>query len=450
MSKQHPEEETFKEKIMNSLNNPDPRIAAEPLDNSEKENIMSKNTNQSDQTESVGSRRSSKSASSKKETKVSKTAKKEESLNDPTDVKKRKAMKNREDRIVNKIVTVVVISLLLIGGILGFSAYRYVSSSLKPLDPDSSKQVEVEIPSGSSNKRIGEILEDNKVIKSGMVFNYFTKFNNLTGFQAGNYHFSPDMTLDEISKTLQQGGIGSAGVDAKLTIPEGFDIDQIGDAIAKSTKIKKSEFIDLMEDQSFFDELHKQYPELLDSAAKAENVRYRLEGYLFPATYDYFKGTSLKEIVTQMVDKTNSVMTPYFEEIKQKNMSVQEVLTLASLVEKEGVKEDDRKNIAQVFFNRLDAGMPLQSDISILYALGEHKEVVSIKETQVDSPYNLYTNSGYGPGPFNSPSEASIEAVMEPKSNNYYYFVADIKTGEVYFAQTYEEHMVLVEKYVNN
>lgn len=148
-------------------------------------------------------------------------------------------MRRKEDQIVNKIVTVVVLALLVIGGILVFSVYRYVSASLRPLDPDSSEKISVEIPSGSSNKAIGEILEDKDVIKSGMVFNYYTKFNNLTGFQAGSYQFSPDMTLDDIGEALQQGGAGSAGVDAKLAIPEGYDIEQIGDAIAKATKIKK-------------------------------------------------------------------------------------------------------------------------------------------------------------------------------------------------------------------
>ncbi|MGX7131693.1 endolytic transglycosylase MltG [Enterococcus songbeiensis] len=456
MSKQHPEEESFKDKILNSLNNSDSSNTTGALKDAEKEKIMAQNKDQQDQSESVGSRRSKPAGSSKKPTpkKAKKTENKIEKnivdSKDPSDVKQRKVMRRKEDRIVNKIVTVVVLALLVIGGILVFSVYRYVSASLRPLDPDSSEKISVEIPSGSSNKAIGEILEDKDVIKSGMVFNYYTKFNNLTGFQAGSYQFSPDMTLDDIGEALQQGGAGSAGVDAKLAIPEGYDIEQIGDAIAKATKIKKEEFIALMKDQAFFDELHKKYPDLLDSAAKAENVRYRLEGYLFPATYDYFKGTSLKEMVTQMVDKSNAVLTPYFETIKEKDMTVQEVLTLASLVEKEGEKEADRKNIAQVFFNRLATDMPLQSDISILYAIGEHKEVVTIAETQTDSPYNLYINTGYGPGPFDSPSEQSIEAVLEPTANNYYYFVADIDTKEVYFAETYEEHMELVEKYVNN
>lgn len=472
MSKQRPEEGSFKDKILNSLNSVD-NNDTNPTNRSSRGtgSGSASRPKMNVSNESVGSRRSSKeSATSKRkpQTKskpVKKTApKKSEEKKAPkknsakqssaengvNEVIERKNMRQKEDRIVSKIVTLVVIALLVIGGILGFSTYRYISSSLKPLDPGNSKKVEVEVPSGSSNKQIGEILEADKVIKSGMIFNYYTKFNNLTGFQAGKYQFSPDMTLEDISKILQQGGAGTAGADVKLPIPEGYDIEKIGDAIQKNTKIKKSDFIALMKDEKFFEELHKKYPDLLNDAAKAKGVRYRLEGYLFPATYDYYKGTSLEDIVTQMVDKSNSVLTPYFETIKGKNMNVQEVLTLASLVEKEGNDETNRRKIAQVFFNRIAAGMPLQSDISILYALGEHKEVVTIKDTQVDSPYNLYTNTGYGPGPFDSPSEQSIKAVLDPTPNNYYYFVADIKTGDVYYAETYEEHMALVEKYVNN
>ena len=368
---------------------------------------------------------------------------------DLTGKNQRRLQRSKEDKIVNKIVLIVVLVFLVIGGILGFSAYRYVTSSLQPLDPDDTEMVTIVIPSGSSNKAIGEILEDENIIKSGMIFNYYTKFNNLTGFQAGTYHFSPNMTLEAISEQLQNGE-GSVTSDAKVTIPEGFDVDQIGDALAEATNISKDDFLALMESDEFFEKMKETYPELLASAGDAQGVRYRLEGYLFPATYDYYTGNTLEEVVTQMVDKSNSVLSKYFDQIAQKEMTVQEVLTLASLVEKEGSKLEDRKNIAQVFFNRLAIDMPLQSDISILYALGEHKELVTYEDTQVDSPYNLYVHTGYGPGPFNNPSEAAIQAVLDPTPNNYYYFVADIQTQEVYFAETYEQHMQLVEQYVNN
>lgn len=364
---------------------------------------------------------------------------------------KRKNLRKKEDKIVGKIILVIVITLLAIVGVFGFTTYKYVESGLKPLDNSDSQLVQVEIPSGSSNKQIGEILENDHVIKSGIVFNYYTKFKNLTGFQAGFYQMAPNMTLDEIGKLLQEGGTAEPKevADGKITIPEGYDIDQIASRVAKITGKDKQEFLDLITDDAFLKELYQKFPELLESSSQAKDVKYHLEGYLFPATYDYYKDTSLKDLVIQMVEKTDSVMQDYYATIKQQNRTVQEVLTLASLVEKEGVKENDRKNIARVFYNRIESDMPLQTDISVLYALGEHKETVSYADTAVDSPYNLYTNPGVGPGPFDSPSEESIKAVLSPADNDYYYFVADISTGNVYFAKTYEEHLELVEKYVN-
>ncbi|MGH1816868.1 endolytic transglycosylase MltG [Enterococcus casseliflavus] len=435
MSKQHPED-SFKEKVMESLK-----------ESSSKKESISEHSFLDD--DSVGSRSNHLNKSKHIEEKQNHSASSESLQETVSEKNQRRLQRSKEDKIVNKIVLIVVLVFLIIGGILGFSAYRYVTSSLQPLDPDDTEKVTIVIPSGSSNKAIGEILEDENIIKSGMIFNYYTKFNNLTGFQAGTYHFSPNMTLEAISEQLQNGE-GSVTSDAKVTIPEGFDVDQIGDALAEATNISKDDFLALMESDEFFEKMKETYPELLASAGDAQGVRYRLEGYLFPATYDYYTGNTLEEVVTQMVDKSNSVLSKYFDQIAQKEMTVQEVLTLASLVEKEGSKLEDRKNIAQVFFNRLAIDMPLQSDISILYALGEHKELVTYEDTQVDSPYNLYVHSGYGPGPFNNPSEAAIQAVLDPTPNNYYYFVADIQTQEVYFAETYEQHMQLVEQYVNN
>ncbi|MFD2728821.1 endolytic transglycosylase MltG [Enterococcus camelliae] len=390
----------------------------------------------------------------KKEKKVSNPIQQnaEEKLESVSDAPKdvRRSLRRKEDKIVRKITISVLMIVLIIGGILVYNIYNYITSSLEPLNAKSDKKIEVVIPNGSSNKEIGEILEKDKVIKSGMVFNYYTKFNNLTGFQAGTYQFAASMALSEISKALKDGDVAEKEAQARITIPEGYDIDQIADVVAKKTSFSKNDFLTTISDNDFFQTLLTAYPNLLQSAAEATDVRYRLEGYLFPATYNYYENMTLKELVASMVAKTDSIMSKYYTQIKQKNLSVHEVLTLASLVEKEGVKEDDRKNIAQVFFNRIAADMPLQSDISILYSLGEHKEDVTIEDTQVDSPYNLYNNTGYGPGPFDNSSEQSIQAVLNPTANNYYYFVADMTTGKVYFSATYDEHLVNKEKYVDN
>ena len=157
-----------------------------------------------------------------------------------------------------------------------------------------------------------------------------------------------------------------------------------------------------------------------------KNVRYHLEGYLFPATYEVYKDSTLKELITEMVKTTDQNLQPYYATMKNKKLSVQQTLTLASLVEREGVTASDRQKIAGVFFNRLDI------DMTHLYN----------KDTKVDSPYNLYVHSGYGPGPFNSPSLQSITAVLNPadRDQGYLYFVANLKTGKVYYSKTFEQH----------
>lgn len=369
-------------------------------------------------------------------------------------------VRGKEDKIVSRIVIVVVTALILIGGLLGFSAYRYVSDSLQPLDPSDEEYIQVNVPIGSSNKQIGSILEKEQVIKSGMIFNYYAKFNNLTDFQAGYYNFQPSMTLDEIAELLKEGGTAEPEppVIGKVIIPEGLSIDQVAEAVEVNkiekqdgaSPFKKDDFLALMKNEEFFNKMLAAYPALLTSASQAEGVRYKLEGYLFPATFEYHEGMTVEELATEMIAAMDAVMAPYYDMIANDGMTVQQVLTLASLVEKEGVKEEDRKRIAQVFFNRLEIGMPLQSDISVLYALGEHKTLLSEEDTLVDSPYNLYQNTGYGPGPFDNPSKGAIEAVMQPTPTDDYYFVADISTGNVYFAETYEQHLELVEQYVNN
>lgn len=365
--------------------------------------------------------------------------------------KKRRKAREKEDNMVKKIVGVVMSAIVVILIVSGVFFYRYWQSGLKPLNPNNKEIVQVEIPLGTGNKQIGNILEKSHVIKSGLVFNYYVKTNNLTDFKGGFYQMSPDMELDKIAKLLQEGGTDEpvALADARITIPEGSSLYQIAEIVEKNTDIKKEAFIKAANDKELFDQLYKAYPELLESVKDAKDVRYRLEGYLFPASYNYYKANGVEDFITQMVKRSAEVMAARQEDIAKSKLSIQELLTLASLVEKEGVELEDRQNIAQVFLNRIKEGMPLQSDISILYAMDEHKVHLSNKDTQVDSPYNLYINKGFGPGAFNSPSEQAIDAVLHPKENDYLYFLADVTTHKVYFAKTYEEHLKLKEEYID-
>lgn len=284
-----------------------------------------------------------------------------------SEINKKKARLAAETRTVHHLVywIVGIITALLV--VIGLLTYHYVKSSLKPLDVNNTEKVTVKIPIGSSNKDIATELQNKKIIKSAAVFSYYVKAHNYSDFQAGKYYFSPSMTLDQIITQLQKGH-STRKVIAKVLVKEGVMVEDIASAVAKNTNWSKKEFLDLMKDQDFLESLAKKYPKLLKSSMASSGVRYHLEGYLFPLTYSVYEKETLKQLVTQMVKATNEQMAPYYDTIAQKNLTVQQVMTLASLVEREGVKETDRKKIAGVFFNRLDINMPIQSDISVMYA----------------------------------------------------------------------------------
>ncbi|GAY72868.1 endolytic transglycosylase MltG [Lentilactobacillus kosonis] len=352
-----------------------------------------------------------------------------------------------------KIIITVVTLLVILLATLGLLGYNYFQKSLKPLDPKNEKVSQIHIPLGVSNKQIGSILQNKKIVRSGMVFDYYVKSNNLTNFRAGYYQLKPSMSLKQIAKELQKGGSAEPiqSSQSKILVMEGANIKDISYRISSTTDFTGKDFLSLMKNKKFINSLYKKYPELLKSAMQAKNVRYRLEGYLFPATYEVKKNMSLEDVVTQMVAKTNQVLTPYYATIKREKLTVQEFLTLASLTEKEGVSQTDRRKIAGVFRNRIKINMPIQSDISVLYSLGVRNKDLTTKDLQNDSPYNLYKYYGYGPGPFDSPSLSSIQAVLKPldRSKDYLYFVADTKTGKVYYSKTYAEHQAKSDKYLH-
>lgn len=330
---------------------------------------------------------------------------------------------------------VALVVVILVGGLL------YSHHALQPYNRHDERYVAVDIPEGATNKDIANILAQKHIIRSAKVFNTWLKLHSEGGFQAGKFYVSASMATPQIVSQLQ--GSGSRPVAGTILIREGETIDQVATELGRGSQFSRQEFLALMKDQAFMNDLAKKYPRLLSSSMKKDNVRYHLEGYLFPARYDIYKGASLKQLVTQMVGKTNSVLLPYYSTIKKKKLTVHQVLTLASLVEREGVTTKDRRKIAGVFFNRLDADMPLQSDISVMYALNKHKHSLSIKDTKVHSPYNLYKHKGYGPGPFNNPGLDSISSVLHPsdRAANYLYFVADLKTGKVYYSHNLNQHL---------
>ncbi len=356
----------------------------------------------------------------------------------------------QKNKTVRKIIVRMIILFLIAIGILIFAAYRYVDNGLSPVDPASEEIVEIEIPSGSTRRDIAMILEENELINSSLVFDFYVRFNDKSGFQAGTYAMSPAMSVEEMVTYLNEGGtpIMVQPTDF-LTIPEGIQIEDIAERF-DATDFSSQDFKELIENPDFIEEMGQKYPALLTDALAAESTRYTLEGYLYPATYDIFEETTLEELVEQMIDQMNQAVQPYLKEIEASELNVHETLTLASHIEREGVSAEDRKLISGVFHNRLRDGMRLQTDPSVAYALGEHREFTSLEDLEIDSPYNTYMYTGVGAGPIASPSSASIEASVSPTDTEYLYFLANIETGEIYYSTNYEDHLILKEEHIDN
>ncbi|WHY84819.1 endolytic transglycosylase MltG [Neobacillus novalis] len=354
-----------------------------------------------------------------------------------------------EARVVRKIVLIISILLLLFIVFIGGGGYLYIQSALKPVDSKSKSQKMVEIPIGSSVTGIAQTLEKNGVIKNAKVFKYYVKLKNEGGFMAGEYQLSPSMDVPEIVSRLKTGKV-LAKASFKIAIPEGKQLKEIAAIMAEATKQNEEDVFNKLNDKEFIKELMAKYPDVLSDEIMSGSIKYKLEGYLFPATYPFYKpNPSVEEMVFAMLDKTRTVLADYAEESNDKKLSVHQLLTMASLVEEEATGKADRKKIASVFYNRMKKGMPLQTDPTVLYAQGKHKEKVLYKDLEVSSPYNTYQHTGLPPGPIANAGKVSIEAALEPEETDYYYFLATAE-GEVIFTKTLEEHNKEKAKHISN
>ena len=369
--------------------------------------------------------------------------------------------KKKKFRFVRFLVTLLILLALL--GVGGFYGYRYAESALQPIDPSSKQYVKVQIPEGANSQEIGSILEKSGLVKHGLLFTAYVKYKNYSDLKSGYYNLQKSMSTEDLIKALQKGGTPEPQevVYANLTIPEGFTLEQIAQTVAQlqgdfKEPLTAEAFMAKVQDENFIAQEVARYPKLLESLpAKDSGVRYRLEGYLFPATYTIKESTTIESLIDEMLATMDKNLSPHYATIKEKNLTVNELLTIASLVEKEGAKTEDRKLIAGVFYNRLNLGIPLQSNIAILYAEGKLGQKISLADdvaidTTIDSPYNVYKNIGLMPGPVDSPSLDAIESSINQTKSDNLFFVANVQDGKVYFAATKEEHDKNVEEHINS
>ena len=372
-----------------------------------------------------------------------------------------KPVKKKKSHLKAFFISLLIFLALISAG--GYFGYQYVLASLEPVDPTSKEYVTVQIPDGASVQEIGSTLEKAGLVKHGIVFGMYTKYKNYSDLKAGYYNLQKSMSTDDLIKELQKGGTAEAQepVLASLTIPEGYTIDQIAQAVGQlqgnfKEPLTADAFLAKVQDDNFISQEISKYSNLLESLpTKESGARYRLEGFLFPATYSIKESTTIESLIDEMLAAMDKTLTPHYSTIKSKNLTVNELLTIASLVEKEGAKTEDRKMIAGVFYNRLNLGMPLQSNIAILYAEGKLGQKISLADdteidTTINSPYNVYTNLGLMPGPVDSPSADAIESSINQTKSDNLFFVADVTDGKVYFATNKAEHDQNVAQHINN
>ena len=225
----------------------------------------------------------------------------------------------------------------------------------------------------------------------------------------------------------------------QFTVVEGATVPQAAEAMAKELPFTKDEILAAWADKTYLNKLINKYWFLTDEIL-ADGIMYPLEGYLYPETYFVTsEDPSIEEVTTMMLDHTDKVLTKRKSDIKKMDMTVHQFLTLSSVVENESLFKKDRPKIAGVFINRLNKNMPLQSDITVLYALQEKRVAVTNKDLQVDSKYNTYKNTGLPVGPVCSPSADTMDDVLNYEKSDYYYFFAK-KDGTVIYSKTLAEH----------
>ena len=327
-----------------------------------------------------------------------------------------------------KLLTIIAGILILAAIVLGVAINANNNKNLA-----TGENIIITVEPGMTNADIATLLQNKKMINSPVFFRLQSKFARMErSLQAGEYEIVSGMSNWEIIDLFSKGQVRHK----TLTIPEGYTIEQIAKKIEESGLGSAEEFKKAAKDYAPYS-----YMETSNN-----NVIFKAEGFAYPSTYYLSPGSAEKEILAIMVKEFDTQLTEDIrQKAKDKNMSVRDLVNLASLVEKEAVFPEERPVIAGVFLKRLQIQMPLQSDTTIQYILGVQKKEISIADTKIDSPYNTYLYAELPPGPIASPSISTINAVLDPKQTNYLYFVADLE-GHHHFTETYQDHLKEIER----
>ena len=339
-------------------------------------------------------------------------------------------MNKTKRKVIVLFLSLFALTILLLG-IYGFALTKVNNSD---------EIVNFTVEGGTSKIQIVNHLKQSGLIRSSLAVKIHLFFHNDIKLQAGKYALKRNMNALEILEYLDQGKVITESV--KVTFIEGKNMTDFINTITAHFPYTADDVKEVLSSHEFMKELVEKYDFLTDEVLNG-NIYYALEGYLFPDTYEFSEEASVKDIIIKMLDNTESKLKTL--NLKEKDFTTHEILTMASIVELEAVSEEDRKRVAQVIYKRLEMGKGLGMDVTTYYAVKKPLgEALTMNDLRTVNPYNTSeSNSGMAGklpvGPICNPSLMSIKAVLNPSDTDYIYFYANIKTHEVFFANTYEE-----------
>lgn len=301
--------------------------------------------------------------------------------------------------------------------------------------------VNFEVKAGENIWNTASNLKKSDLISSKIYFVWYAYKEDYRGkIKAGKYILNSNLSIMEILMVLSEANVEPEKESKKITFPEGFSIKQMSERLTENG-FDGETFLQLSKTPGYFEETYDF--EFLAGIPKGKDM----EGYFFPDTYFFFIDASAEDIIKKMLDNFDSKLTQDLRaEIKNQNKTIYEILTMASIVEKEVKTMEDKKVVSGIFYNRMKSGQAFQSCATLAYILGENKKQYSYADTQIISPYNTYLNVGLPPGPIANPGLDSISATVYPTQTNYNYFLSNTETGETVFSATLDEHNLNKDK----
>ncbi len=348
-------------------------------------------------------------------------------------------LSNCKDKIMFKLFK--LLPLIIIISLLSFY-FIYLRAIDSPVS-ESDSQVIFSIEKGEGVSLISANLLDNNLISSELFFKIYLWRSQLDKkLQAGKYTLTPSMSMKEIVDVFVYGNVLSNEIDIKII--EGWSLDDIATSLEKNNQINSDDFLKLAEAPLSKWNFNFPKPVFLDGLSKND-----LEGYIFPDTYRVFENSRSSDLIKRSLDNFDKKLSSEMrEDIKRQNKTIHEIITMASIIEKEVINDEDKKLVSGILNKRLEIGMMLQVDSTINYITGKNDPGALLADLKIDSPYNTYKYYGLPPGPICNPGLSSIMAAIYPTDSEYLFYLNRQDTLETIFSKTYEEHLRNKNKYL--